>query len=89
MIIAEFVLDEQFRHIPIAGLNVHYMRELGFGVMRFNDIRAITGAPRDTLATWLRQRECVTSFTEELPWLTGTDLELVMGRGVRNWIGWT
>ena len=36
--------------------------------------------------TW---RECVTSFTEELPWLTGTDLELVMGRGVRNWIGWT
>ena len=55
MIIAEFVLDEQFRHIPIAGLNVHYMRELGFGVLRFNDIRANTGAPRDTLATWLRQ----------------------------------
>lgn len=36
--------------------------------------------------TW---RECVTSFTEELPWLTGTDLELVMGRAVRKWIGWS
>jgi hypothetical protein len=24
-----------------------------------------------------------------LPWLTGPDLELVMGRAVRNWIGWT
>jgi hypothetical protein len=57
MIIAEFVLDEQFRHIPIAGLNVHYMRELGFGVLRFKDIRANTGAPRDTLAAWLRQLE--------------------------------
>ncbi|MGI8335135.1 amidohydrolase family protein [Actinomadura scrupuli] len=35
--------------------------------------------------TW---RQCVTSFTEELPWLTGGDLELVMGRGVRAWIKW-
>ena len=33
-------------------------------------------------------RACVTHFTEHLPWLTGTDLELVMGRAVRNWIGW-
>ncbi|MFD8531655.1 amidohydrolase family protein [Streptosporangium canum] len=35
--------------------------------------------------TW---RQCVTSFTEELPWLTGEDLELVMGRAVRDWIKW-
>jgi predicted TIM-barrel fold metal-dependent hydrolase len=27
-------------------------------------------------------RECVTMFTEELPWLSGEDLELVMGRAV-------
>jgi hypothetical protein len=27
-------------------------------------------------------------FTEELPWLEGRDLELVMGRAVCNWIGW-
>ncbi len=33
-------------------------------------------------------RQCVTMFTEELPWLTGADLELVMGKGVCEWIGW-
>jgi predicted TIM-barrel fold metal-dependent hydrolase len=33
-------------------------------------------------------RQCVTMFTEELPWLTGNDLELVMGRALCNWIGW-
>jgi hypothetical protein len=27
-------------------------------------------------------------FTEELPWLKGHDLELVMGRAVCDWIGW-
>ena len=35
--------------------------------------------------TW---RQCVTLFTEELPWLTGTDLDLVMGRAFCDWIGW-
>lgn len=35
--------------------------------------------------TW---RECVTAFTEEIPWLGGRDLELVMGRALRTWIGW-
>jgi len=33
-------------------------------------------------------QECITLFTEELPWLKGSDLEWVMGRGVREWIGW-
>jgi predicted TIM-barrel fold metal-dependent hydrolase len=33
-------------------------------------------------------RESVTMFTEELPWLRGRDLELVMGRAVADWIGW-
>jgi predicted TIM-barrel fold metal-dependent hydrolase len=33
-------------------------------------------------------RQCVTMFTEELPWLKGSDLEWVMGRGVAAWIGW-
>ncbi|WP_320066705.1 amidohydrolase family protein [Micromonospora sp. RTGN7] len=36
--------------------------------------------------TW---RQCVTMFTEELPWLKGHDLELVMGNGISDWIGWT
>jgi predicted TIM-barrel fold metal-dependent hydrolase len=33
-------------------------------------------------------RRCVTFFTEELPWLAGRELELVMGRGLCGWIGW-
>jgi hypothetical protein len=33
-------------------------------------------------------RPCVTLFTEELPWLKGRDLELVMGRAVCDWLGW-
>ena len=35
--------------------------------------------------TW---RQCVTLFTEELPWLQGADLALVMGRAWCDWIGW-
>jgi hypothetical protein len=27
-------------------------------------------------------------FTEELPWLTGRDLELVMGQAFADWLGW-
>ena len=33
-------------------------------------------------------RQAVTFFTEELPWLAGDDLELVMGRGLCEWLGW-
>jgi len=33
-------------------------------------------------------RQCVTVFTEELPWLQGRDLDLVMGEAVCNWVGW-
>ena len=33
-------------------------------------------------------RQCVTMFTEELPFLSGTDKELVMGRALCDWIGW-
>jgi L-fuconolactonase len=32
--------------------------------------------------------ECITFFTEHLPWLKGEDLEWVMGRGVCEWLGW-
>jgi hypothetical protein len=27
-------------------------------------------------------------FTEEMPWLKGHDLELVMGRALCDWVGW-
>jgi hypothetical protein len=30
-------------------------------------------------------RQCVTLFTEELPWLKVRDLELVMGKVVCDW----
>ncbi len=33
-------------------------------------------------------REVVALFTEELPWLKGDDLALVMGEAVCAWIGW-
>ena len=33
-------------------------------------------------------RECVTMFTEEMPWLKGRDLELVMGRALCDWVRW-
>jgi len=33
-------------------------------------------------------RQCVTMFTEELPWLKGRDLERVMGGAVVDWLGW-
>ena len=33
-------------------------------------------------------RQCVTMFTEELPWLKGRDLELVMGEAICAWWGW-
>ena len=33
-------------------------------------------------------RQCVTMFTEEIPWLTAEDKEWIMGRGVCEWIGW-
>lgn len=34
-------------------------------------------------------RQCVTLFTEELPWLSEADKELVMGRALCKWIGWS
>jgi predicted TIM-barrel fold metal-dependent hydrolase len=33
-------------------------------------------------------RQCVTMFTEELAWLSGSDLESVMGEAVCRWLGW-
>jgi predicted TIM-barrel fold metal-dependent hydrolase len=32
--------------------------------------------------------DCVRAFTEELIWLSDKDLDLIMGRGVSDWIGW-
>lgn len=32
--------------------------------------------------------ECITLFTEHLPWLKGADLEWVMGRAICAWLDW-
>jgi hypothetical protein len=32
--------------------------------------------------------EAITMFTEHLGFLSGPDLEKVMGQGILNWIGW-
>jgi predicted TIM-barrel fold metal-dependent hydrolase len=34
-------------------------------------------------------RQCVTMFTEEMPWLSRADLEWIMGRGLCEWLGWS
>ena len=33
-------------------------------------------------------KECVSLFTEELPWLTEEDKEAVMGRSICAWLNW-
>ncbi len=33
-------------------------------------------------------RQCVTMFTEELPWLSARDKELIMGRALCTWLNW-
>ena len=33
-------------------------------------------------------RQAITLFTEELPWLSASDKEWVMGRAVCAWLGW-
>ncbi|HEX3861365.1 MAG TPA: amidohydrolase family protein [Stellaceae bacterium] len=69
---------------PYPYSNIHqYIRQLyeAFGPQRFFWGTDITRMP----CSW---KQCVTLFTEELPWLKGDDLELVMGRAVCDWLGW-
>ena len=64
--------------------NIHkYLKQIfdAFGPQRVFWGTDVTRMP----CSW---RQCVTMFTEELPWLKGRDLELVMGRALCDWIGW-
>ncbi len=64
--------------------NIHqYIKQIfdAFGPERMFWGTDITRMP----CTW---RQCVTMYTEEMPWLKGRDLELVMGRALCNFIGW-
>jgi len=60
--------------------NLHRLYD-AFGPTRFFWGTDITRMP----CPW---RQCVTLFTEELSWLKGRELELVMGRAVCEWLGW-
>jgi predicted TIM-barrel fold metal-dependent hydrolase len=60
-----------------------YLRRIfdAFGARRFFWGTDITKMP----CSW---RECVTLFTEHLPWLCRTDQALVMGEALRDWLRW-
>jgi predicted TIM-barrel fold metal-dependent hydrolase len=52
----------------------------------FGPNRMFWGTDITRLATpW---RQCVTLFTDELPWLGARDKELIMGRALCDWLGW-
>jgi predicted TIM-barrel fold metal-dependent hydrolase len=69
---------------PYPYRNIHpYLRQIfdAFGPQRCFWGTDITRMP-------CSYRECVTMFTEELPWLQGRDKELVMGKAICDWLAW-
>ena len=69
---------------PYPYRNIHqYIRQIfdAFGPQRCFWGTDITRMP-------CSYRQCVTMFTEELPWLQGRDKELVMGEAICDWLGW-
>jgi predicted TIM-barrel fold metal-dependent hydrolase len=69
---------------PYPYRNIHsHLRRLhdAFGPERLFWGTDITRMP----CTW---RQCVTLFTEDLPWLTARDQELIMGRALCAWLDW-
>ena len=69
---------------PYPYRNIHpYLRQIydAFGPERMFWGTDITRMP----CSW---RQCVTMFTEELPWLTERDKDLIMGRAVCTWLDW-
>ena len=64
--------------------NIHgYLRQI---VEAFGPERCFWGT--DITRMPITYRQCVTMFTEEMSWLKGRDLELVMGGAMVNWLGW-
>jgi predicted TIM-barrel fold metal-dependent hydrolase len=64
--------------------NIHgYLRQI---IETFGSDRCFWGT--DITRMPCSYRQCVTMFTEEMPWLKGRDLELVMGKAVVDWLGW-
>jgi predicted TIM-barrel fold metal-dependent hydrolase len=67
---------------PYRNLHVHVRRVYdAFGPQRMlwgSDLSRLRGS----------YRECVTTFTEEMQWLSSQDLEWIMGRTLCAWLGW-
>ena len=69
---------------PYPFSNIHdYLHQIydAFGPQRMFWGTDITRMP----CSW---RQCVTLFTEELPWLPESDKELIMGRAQCEWLDW-
>ncbi len=64
--------------------NIHvYLRQI---IETFGPDRCFWGT--DITRMPISYRQCVTMFTEEMPWLKGRDLERVMGGAFVDWLGW-
>jgi predicted TIM-barrel fold metal-dependent hydrolase len=69
---------------PYPYRNLHpYLRQI---VDAFGPQRCFWGT--DITRMPCSYRQCVTMFTEELPWLQGREKELVMGEAICDWLGW-
>jgi predicted TIM-barrel fold metal-dependent hydrolase len=69
---------------PYPYKNIHgYLRQI---VDTFGPDRCFWGT--DITRMPCSYRQCVTMFTEEMPWLKGRDLERVMGGAIVDWLGW-
>ena len=69
---------------PYPYRNIHgYLKQI---IDAFGPNRCFWGT--DITRMPISWRQCVTMFTEEMPWLRGRDLELVMGRAIVDWLGW-
>jgi predicted TIM-barrel fold metal-dependent hydrolase len=67
---------------PFSSLHRHYRAIYdAFGPERMFWGTDITRMP----CSW---KQCITHFTEELPWLSANDKKLIMGRALCEWIGW-
>lgn len=77
---------------PFPGMH-RYLRQVfdAFGPERMfwgTDLSRLTYWGSDTAPKTCSYRQAVTLFTEELPWLSARDKELIMGCALCDWIGW-
>jgi predicted TIM-barrel fold metal-dependent hydrolase len=69
---------------PYPYKNIHkYLQKI---IETFGPDRCFWGT--DITRMPISYRQCVTMYTEEMPWLKGRDLERVMGGAVVDWLGW-